>query len=53
MLVSGGQFDSGKQVREIKMEDFNKKISNTSGLIGKTDCNTKIRLKTRYLVILY
>ena len=40
-LIAKAQDDSDMQVLEKKIEDV-KKMPNTSGLVKKTDCNTKI-----------
>ena len=42
ILVTKTQYGSRKQGHERKIEDFCRNISNTCGLVKKTDCNTKI-----------
>ena len=41
-LVTKIQYDSEKHGLEKKIEDVNKRIANTSGLIKKNDANTNI-----------
>ena len=41
-LVTKTKYDSDKQGLQKKIEDFDKKIPSTSGLVKKTDYNTLI-----------
>ena len=51
-LVTKTLYDSDKQGLEKNLEDVDKKIRNTSGLVKKTDNQKLHRLKTRYLLLL-
>ena len=42
ILVTKTQYGSHKQGHERQIEDVCRNISNTCGLVKKTDCNTKI-----------